>query len=130
MTYKTDRREIIIAFFKERREEAFSLDEVCDLLLDEGRGKSTLYRIVAELTRCGMLKKLSEGDSRHCKYQYVGEAGCSEHIHLKCLECGRLIHLDHEKTEETKRVLRSLDGFELDESSFLFGRCSSCKAKG
>ncbi len=125
MTYNTGRREEIIAYFKERSDEAISLDEVCSVLTGSGEGKSSIYRIVARLVSEGVLKKLSSPDSRHCKYQYLGEH-CSMHLHLKCLGCGRLIHLDTENSDKLSKTVMSLGDFSLDSASLIFGRCKGC----
>ncbi len=125
MTYNTGRREEIIAYFKNRRDEALSLDEVCCALTGDGEGKSSIYRIVAKLVSLGVLKKLSSPDSRHCKYQYLGEH-CSAHLHLKCLGCGRLIHLDSDRSRELSQTVMTLGNFSLDSTSLLFGKCESC----
>ena len=125
MTYKKGRRGDIIAFFKERADGAVALEEVCDALTGGGEGKSSIYRIVARLVDEGVLKKLTSENSRHCKYQYLGEH-CSMHLHLKCTGCGRLIHLDHESSERLIGTVMALGDFSLDSSSLLFGKCKSC----
>lgn len=128
MTYNTEKRAAIIAFFSERASEAFSLDEVCARLLPDGHGKSTVYRLASKLVEEGVLRKITEQSSRHCTYQYIGGTGCSEHLHLKCRECGRLIHLDEDSTRSLEERLLFAEGFTLDEKTLIFGKCSDCNA--
>ena len=125
MTYNTKRREEIIDYFKKHADTAHPLDEICAALTGDGEGKSSVYRIVARLVDDGVLKKISSPKSRHCKYQYLGEH-CSHHLHLKCIDCGRLIHLDAGRSDKLMSAVLSLGDFSLDASSLLMGKCKSC----
>lgn len=130
MTYNTKRREEIIEYFKSRADESHSLKEVLSALTTGGEGESSVYRIVASLCESGILRKLNDPKSRHCKYQFVGGESCHRHLHLKCTSCGRLIHLDSEKSKKLKESILVLGDFNLDESAFLFGECLACSARG
>ena len=73
-----------------------------------------------------------------CNARYVEELPLGKHEYktqfdatlgyevVKCNGCGRLIHLDHEASEQLVTSLRSIGGFTLDAHSMLFGRCASC----
>jgi len=126
MTYNTRRKEEIFNFFLLHKEKSLSLKEVCEALAKDGEGESSVYRIVASLCKTGVIRKISDPKSRHCKYQFVGGGGCTNHLHLKCNSCGKLIHLDCEKSRELKESILALGGFKLDGASFLFGECLSC----
>ena len=126
MTYNTERRHEIIALTASERERAFTAEEICGRLLNDGNGKSTVYRIISNLVNEGILKRISDGKSRHVKYQYLGERVCAEHLHLKCNSCGKLIHLDKERSKIIVSSLRDCDGFSLDQTEFLIGRCKKC----
>lgn len=126
MTYKTKRKEEIFKYFLSHKEQSLSLKEVCEALTKDGEGESSVYRIVAALCRDGVIRKITDPGSRHCKYQFVGGGACSNHLHLKCNSCGKLIHLDHEKSRELKESILTLGGFKLDGASFLFGECITC----
>lgn len=127
MTYNTEKRAALLRFFSERSTEAYSLDEVCEILLPDGKGKSTVYRLAAKLVEEGVLRKITEQKSRHCTYQYVGGEECAEHLHLKCRDCGKLIHLDEGSTKSLEEKLLKSSGFALDESTLIFGKCAECK---
>lgn len=125
MTYKTGKREKIISWLKERKEGAYSLEEICNAVTD-GSGRSTVYRLVSELVREGTLRRLADGKSRHVTYQYVGDSHCKEHLHLKCMECGRLIHLDAECSRNVGQALMQTEKFTIDTEAFLYGKCADC----
>lgn len=126
MVYTTGKRERIIDFLSENAERSYTLEEICEAITEGGKGKSTVYRLVSELVGEGILTRLSDGRTRHCTYQYVGGELCHTHLHLKCKGCGRLIHLDHELSEELERTVRQVGGFRIDDGAFLFGTCREC----
>ena len=126
--YNTKQKEILTLFFKNNKDSQFSVNEIAERICNEYNiGKSTVYRIVSELVSEGKLRRLSDGKTRHCTYQYIGDDECSSHLHLKCRDCGRLIHLEDEISHEFAAALLSLDGFTLDAGAMLFGKCKDCK---
>ena len=129
MRYKTGNNEKILEFLKHSAERSYSLIEICEAIADDGRGKSTVYRIVSELVSSGLVRKLSDDKTRHCTYQYIGDAECKSHLHLKCRSCGKLIHLDGRLSEILCRELSLAHGFSPDAGSIIFGRCNACAGK-
>lgn len=128
MTYNTDRKNEIIKLLSIESERAFTTEEICARLLDGG-GKSTVYRIISELTQSGIIKKLSAPTSRRVSYQYFGKKECSEHLHLKCRTCEKLIHLDKKSSQAIIDCLSAGGRFALDTTEILSGQCQSCKGK-
>ena len=124
MTYNTKGKNEIISYFQSRQDESFTAEEV--FLCLSGSGHSSVYRIIATLAEEGVLKREQEG--RKTKYRLPACEGCHEHLHLKCRECGRLVHLDEEISHALENKLRESIGFSLDESALLYGKCESCKA--
>lgn len=129
MTYNTDRRNEIIKLLSSEDGRSFTTEEICRLILTDG-GKSTVYRIIADLTAKGIIKKLSDPNTRRVRYQYLGERSCSEHLHLKCKGCERLIHLDKATSEIIMRCIKSSDSFTLDPTEILGGFCRLCQGQG
>ena len=126
MTYKTEKKSAIINFFKKSGLNAFTIEEICSALLTDGKGKSTVYRIVSTLVKEGVLRRISDAKTRRVTYQYVGYGHCSEHLHLKCKDCGRLIHLDEDISHLVEKEILKLKGFALDEGALLYGKCDKC----
>lgn len=128
MKYNTGKREQISRFLRINSAKSFTLEEISKEITSDGHGKSTVYRIVSELVGEGKVRRISDGKTRHCTYQYIGDAECSSHLHLKCRDCGRLIHLKDEISKEFAQVLLSADGFLLDAGAMLFGKCANCSS--
>ena len=130
MTYNTEKRIRIIAILKESEGRAYTIDELSAAVCPDGKGRSSVYRIVANLCRDGELRKITDAQSRHTTYQYLGSHECAEHLHLKCKGCGRLIHLDCETSHMLESKIMSANGFTIDDGAMLFGRCEDCTRGG
>ena len=126
MRYTTGKRQKIIDFMSENRDVAYTLEQICDALTDAGKGKSTVYRLVSELVTEGKLTRISDGRTRHCTYQYVGEESCHGHLHLKCKGCGRLVHLDDKVSYALGQTVLKVGGFTIEEGALLLGTCTKC----
>lgn len=129
MSYNTEKRNAILAFFKNNPSSSYTAEELCSHILPNGKGKSTVYRLLSRLTVEGRLKKLQNENSRASSYQYVG-FHCQEHLHLKCKECGALIHLDAGMSHILSKELLTSSGFCLDAGAMLYGVCGNCKGVG
>ena len=126
MGYTTGKKARIIDFLSAHSDRSYTLEEICDAVTDGAHGKSTVYRIVSELVASDEIKRLSDGRTRHCTYQFVGTDGCHEHLHLKCKGCGRLVHLDDKLSHQFERAILNCGGFLLEEGTMLFGTCKEC----
>ena len=128
MSYNTEKRSELIGFFKSNPDKAFSLEEICDRLTKDGSGKSTLYRQTAKLVEDGLVSRIPLG-ARKFVYQYMDKQECAGHLHLKCLDCGKLVHLDSATSHAlSEDVLRS-QGFTIDGGCILYGKCHICNLK-
>ena len=128
MTYNTKQKIRIIAFFRSNPDKSFTSDEIIAQLSDSGVAKSTVYRIISSLSEEGLLRKTQDGGNGKSSYLLMDCEGCRHHLHLKCLECGRLVHLEGGVSLELERTLKELQNFELDENTMLYGRCGGCRS--
>lgn len=126
MKYNTGKKEQILAFLRKNSELSFTLEEISSAITPDGHGKSTVYRIVSELVEYKDVKRISDGKTRHCTYQYIGHGECLSHFHLKCRDCGKLIHLDESISKSFKSTLISYGGFLIEDGSIIFGKCADC----
>lgn len=131
MTYRTAQKNMLIAFLHKNADKAFTVEELATALGGKnGVGKSTLYRLLPNLVQAGEVKRFYKDNSRTALYQAVGCRHCDEHLHLKCTDCGRILHLDNDaSTMVLRNVLRN-SHFAIDEKqTVLFGRCEGCRRK-
>ena len=128
MTYKTGKKKIITELLSASPDRAFEIEEICDRILDGGRGKSTVYRLLGELVNEGVVRRLTEDGDRSYRYQYfAGE--CHGHLHLSCSSCGSLVHLDGEASHRVKESVMAA-GFTLEDGAVLKGECERCRRGG
>lgn len=128
MTYDTGREAALLSLLRESGEHGLTLHDISERLTPDGKGKSTIFRLLAALTERGTVRKLPSADGRHFIYQYTEGEHCHHHLHLKCMGCGRFIHLTDQLSELLCDALRREGHFSLDgDRSLLFGRCEACK---
>ena len=103
----------------ENKERHLTADEIFEKLRKSGEsvGKTTIYRHLEKL--CASC------------YQYAGKnAECREHYHLKCTECGKLIHAECKFLSELSAHIYNEHGFKVDGSrTVLYGVCGDCLKK-
>ncbi len=128
--YSTVKRRALTDFLKKHPERQFSVEEITAALADTGISRSAVYRNVEKLTEDGVIRRfLEEGDNRFL-YQYVGGAPCLFHLHLKCLACGKIIHMkEAESRELSSAALRYYDFHIHPKETILYGTCTDCSVK-
>lgn len=127
-TYKTRQRALISDCLRENSSRHLSAREVSELLAARGEpvGLSTVYRCLEHMVGEGGLHRYSSGDSGPACYQYAVD-GCHRHYHLRCEECGTLIHLECGELDELFSHLLREHGFAMDGFRTVFyGRCEEC----
>ena len=127
-TYQTQQRRMLLDCFRNNSGRQLTVDELIAAMGDAAPGRSTAYRLVKKLCDEGLVRRLTREDTRQAVYQLEGHSCCAEHLHIKCVDCGLLIHLD----EKMQEALCANTGFVIDdERSMLYGRCARCaEARG
>ena len=131
--YRTEQKTMLLDFLRSHRETAYTVDElVAGMRLcygDGTPGTSTVYRLMTHLVAEGTVKRFVKGNSRRFVYQIVGGEACHSHLHLKCMACGKLLHLDEAVSERLLCAVRSSSDFSVsEEQTVLFGACAGCRS--
>ena len=132
MTYRTAQKQALLNFLQQYAHRAFTVDEIAHSLQGENApGKSTVYRLLGQLVESGEVRKFLKPDSRVAMYQAMGCKNCERHLHLKCTDCGKLLHLgDGASAALLQNVLQQSE-FAVDErETVLYGKCAGCREKG
>lgn len=128
--YRTRSRQAIWEYLNLRRDATVTVRDILDFLAQRGEEVSptTVYRYLDRLAAEKRVLKYASDDGRHSSYQLADDRGnCSEHLHLKCSACGRVMHLDCEITGKfIDHVLREHDFSLRCENSVLYGLCRDC----
>lgn len=129
-SYNTAGRRRLLLFLGDNPEKQYTVDELYSALCVQNLrvGKSSLYRLLDKLCAEGIVRKFKEEGKDSSLYQYLGsDAECAHHLHLKCLNCGRLIHLECHLGNELIAHIRAEHGFSVNsKKSVLWGVCESC----
>lgn len=129
--YNTKQKEILLKFLRENSSEHITVQKICNFMNNAGTpvGTATVYRQLDKLVEQGLVRKyLLDGRSGAC-YQYTENNGeCCDHYHLKCVNCGKLIHLDCEFLHNINSHIFEHHGFIVDNSKTVFyGQCGECR---
>lgn len=125
--YNTRQRSTILSFFRSHSDRSFSIQEAVGYLSDAA-GKSTVYRIIPRLVDEGYLMRIPSDDNES-SFQYRDPGKCPGHMHMRCVSCGRIFHLDDSLSSRLAELIRDGNGFSLMNTSILEGLCPDCREK-
>ncbi|WP_028511164.1 transcriptional repressor [Ruminococcus sp. NK3A76] len=130
--YNTLQKEELRCFLARHKTESFTVRQIADRMkadpeVTKAPGESTVYRLVKELVESGEVKRTVKGNSRNFVYQLTEGEGCHHHLHMKCVACGKLYHMNDEESREIVEKIFKEESFELDQSAVLPGKCRECK---
>ncbi|MBP3242718.1 MAG: transcriptional repressor [Ruminococcus sp.] len=130
--YNTRQKEKLLDFLIKNKHKHNNVQEISAYLAEEGSplGTATIYRQLDKLVDAGVVRKYSFDSKTGACYQYIdGGQACHEHFHLKCLSCGKLIHLDCDHLMSINQHIAQSHGFIIDPSQTVFyGKCADCAA--
>ena len=131
--YNTKSRKLILYFLESKADTTVSVGDIMEYLktVGESVNQTTVYRYLNKLTKEKKVLKFSEDDGGKAVEQIAGHKHCCDgHIHIQCIKCGKLLHLDCDFMEGFKEHLKEEHNFALKcESSLLYGVCSECSQK-
>ncbi len=132
-SYNTKARQLILDYLITNRRHAVSAADILDHLEAEGEhtNPTTVYRYLDKLAGEQRIMKYVADKGERAVFQYTDEGRrCHEHIHLKCVCCGEILHMDCDFMDEMRRHLYEGHGFILQcEGSVLYGLCRRCAEK-
>ncbi len=129
--YHTKARKQLLNFLAENPDENYTAEELAAALEkihgEDAPGKSTVYRLVSKLAQEEQIRRF-EPDGNHRSYYQIAGCNCHDHLHLKCTDCGKLIHMKESASAQLLKEILLTSGFSVNEhQTVLFGRCDQCK---
>ena len=101
--YATISRKKILEFLKKNSDRTVAVADIDHYLRTQDCevNITTIYRYLDKLAKDGTVIKYVAEKGNQAVYQYV-ELGhhCEEHLHLQCVKCGKIIHLECEFMDE------------------------------
>jgi len=128
--YQTKGRKMIWQYLLEEKDHAVSISDIEQFLMEnqEHVNLSTIYRYLDKLVMEHKVLKYQQEDGRKAVFQYVEEDRCHQHLHMQCVRCGRMIHLDCGFMDEISDHMMEHHHFRLQcQNSILYGICESCE---
>lgn len=131
--YNTGSREKIRTYLRDNSDRTVSASDISDYMKDIGSpvNITTIYRFLEKLEEEGdVIRYVSNRDNRSV-YQYVSDGdSCSHHLHMKCMKCGKIHHLDCDFMEEIEKHVKEEHGFQIEcKNSLIYGYCKECLKK-
>ncbi|MBE6639134.1 MAG: hypothetical protein E7616_06735 [Ruminococcaceae bacterium] len=132
--YQTEQKKLLMAYLSAHPKEQFTAEQLANVFLaqeddnERSPGKSTVYRLVAEMAKDGHLRRFPKTEGRGWLYQYHERGDCAGHLHLKCIRCGFLAHLECGMSGELLHHIESMHRFQVDNTAtVLYGLCEACR---
>ena len=91
--YNTKTRQLILDYLINNRQHAVSASNILEHLEEQGASPNptTVYRYLDKLAGEQRIMKYVADKGEKAVFQYVDEGRhCREHLHLKCVQCGRI----------------------------------------
>ena len=109
-SYHTQQRCALLAFLSAHADEQFTVEQL--------------------LAAMGTVRRFAPESGGSAAYQAMDPGHCDAHLHLKCVGCGRLIHLDTGVSDALQADLLRAAGFTVDgRSTTIYGTCAACGGK-
>lgn len=134
--YQTKQKVQILGYLEAHAQSHLTAAELVLALAERGTpiGAATVYRTLERLEAEGLVRRYMLDDRGGACWQYAGGQNamhaCHSHFHLKCVECGALLHVDCEYLQGIGEHILAHHGFTVDHSrTVLYGLCEHCRAK-
>ena len=130
-SYTTASRTKILEYLKKNGDRTVNVNDISNYLKENQSevNITTIYRYLDKLAKEGTVIKYVAEKGNQAVYQYVEQGHhCDEHLHLKCVKCGCIIHLECDFMREIAEHIKKDHGFELQcKNSIIYGMCCICQ---
>ena len=128
--YTTKTRTEMLDFIKRNWARTITAADVIEHMREAGMpvSQTTVYRYLEKLCEEHQLVKYPDSTGEKSVYQYMDEhSNCANHLHLKCTQCGKLIHMDCAFLDEFRNHLLHDHNFLIQyKGNILYGICKDC----
>ena len=126
--YSTKQKSLVLDYLRENSAHVTVADIVSGLKLQGvSIGTATVYRALERLCQSGEVRKFVIDEKSGACYQYARGSECANHFHLKCIGCGKLIHLSCDFLAEMEKHIYRDHAFTVSSGkTVIYGTCSDC----
>jgi Fur family ferric uptake transcriptional regulator len=129
--YNTRQGKLIMDYLTSLGDVHVTVNDIADHFRHETRetiGLTTIYRHLEKLVNAGTICKYTPRVGESACYQYIGpDKTYGDRFHLKCENCGKLIHLQCDFLDKIPGHLKDEHYFQINLLKTVFyGRCEDC----
>ena len=128
--YMTKNRKLIFTYLQDHKDALVSAKDIHIYYNEKGPkiNISTIYRNLYKLEKEGIIRKYMSENGKTALYQFeTHESENNEHLHLQCIKCGKVVHLDCQFMNEIYSHISNYHGFEIQcKNSIIYGICKDC----
>ena len=131
--YNTEQKKLLLDFLEKNHDSSYTIEEITNELKARGAtvGKSTVYRLMTRLVEEKRVKRQLSDGSRKAIYRITLDSHCHNHLHLQCIKCGKVLHLDEKVSDKLLDTVKQINNFSVsEEDTVLMGKCADCKLGG
>ena len=123
--YKTGQRKLIEEYLINNKDKFVSSDDILEYMKSHSQvvGLTTIYRYLKLLEENNSVRTEVKNHTKY--YQFISDE-CNNHFHLKCKNCGKIIHLHCEEFEKVSNHIMEEHKFKLDCNTIIYGMCEKC----
>ena len=129
----TKQKDIVINYLKDNCNKHLTAEQIVMYFKNscENISQATVYRILANLSDEGIIRKYISDSNKCSCYQYVENASdCNMHYHLICDVCGRITHFENSEIKKIKEKVLKDKEFDINLQKIVFyGKCKNCLEK-
>ncbi|HHT24213.1 MAG TPA: transcriptional repressor [Clostridiaceae bacterium] len=130
--YKTQQKTELMSYLETMKGKHVTVNQIIDHFSEIGVqiGVTTIYRQLNKLVDTGHVKKYFIDEISGSCFEFVGkdhEISISDHFHLKCEICDKLIHFECREVLELQKHVKAEHDFTIDPVRTVFyGICKKC----
>ena len=125
INYKTGQRKIIMDYLVDNKDKFVSAEEILEHMKKSKLevGLTTIYRYLNMLEEKDLVRVETRNHTKY--YQYAPQEN-SNHLFLKCKNCGKAIDVKCQEFEDIDKHIKEEHSFNLDHNTIIYGTCDNC----
>ena len=124
---------LVLNFFLDNPDIIVSAEEIYQTLKQDSKdiNLTTIYRNLDKLVEDKIIMVFASDDRKKSGYKYAGDdSKCRNHLHLQCINCGKIFHLDCYFMNNLDKHISEKHSFDIKcSNSIIYGICNECKKK-
>lgn len=130
-SYTTTSRKHMLDYLMDNCERTVTISDISNYLKEMQCevNITTIYRYMDKLVSEQKVIKYVAEKGKQATFQYVDNGRhCTDHLHLQCIRCGSIVHLECEFMTRIAEHIKQDHAFEIQcKNSIIYGYCEACR---